>query len=468
MNTKTLLYQMCHHDLSQTDIKAIGKSRGFTAQEFATPTMLESIYLSPIGIEKAMATLTPAEAAMLHLLHIVDDAVPIDWFERLYGLGVNENSYHYFTYTQRFQPVFKEVRTKLVRKGILIMAQVNKLNATKMEKWQFLFPQEFAPYLPVPSDKTTHLTTPGETLWDVSRKKLLTLINKSTPPKGNASGYKPSLKNGQLFLGDKLFTTSRLREWQTASWQAATPKGTVLYQSRYDTIKKHEETPLDSIQYLFGLLPPDEWIQPKQLDDALKIFCLRSFNTEDICNMGWQWGYLAKNLSDGSSYYRLAAPEAPQAASLEEPDNYLSVLDDNAVAIDLQKVPYDMLAQLNQMAFLQLDAGRITAVPHLARMGETAQTLSQSPLLTWLKANSPAFADAWKTVNTRWGKQIIHTNLHVARIKDLALRVKITQTLKPHECLSLSDEYIAFPPKLLPKVKRIVEQAGHVIKNHGG
>jgi hypothetical protein len=60
MNTTTLLHQMCHTDLSQADVNAIGKNRGFSRREIASRTALESIYLSPVGVEKAMATLTTA------------------------------------------------------------------------------------------------------------------------------------------------------------------------------------------------------------------------------------------------------------------------------------------------------------------------------------------------------------------------------------------------------------------------
>ena len=88
--------------------------------------------------------------------------------------------------------------------------------------------------------------------------------------------------------------------------------------------------------------------------------------------------------------------------------------------------------------------------------------------MNWLTDNIPAFAKAQKTIKTRWGKQIVHTNLHIARVKDFALRVQIEQKLKPHECITLDDEYIAFSPKVLSKVTRIIEQAGHVVKKYEG
>ncbi|MEZ4513239.1 MAG: hypothetical protein R3C62_15335 [Chloroflexota bacterium] len=59
----------------------------------------------------------------------------------------------------------------------------------------------------------------------------------------------------------------------------------------------------------------------------------------------------------------------------------------------------------------------------------------------------------------------MHNNLLIAHVKDLPLRVKIEQTLDSSEFIALSDEYIAFSPQALTKVKRIVTQMGLVIKN---
>jgi hypothetical protein len=195
---------------------------------------------------------------------------------------------------------------------------------------------------------------------------------------------------------------------------------------------------------------------------------LRSFNTDEICKLGWEWGYLAKNEVDGLGYYRLADVAASVEAPLK-PDAYLSARDEETVLINLHTIPYVALEQLNQIAFLKCeDDGEITAVPDLIRMGTAAPDTGESPLMTWLQKNIPAFAKAQKTIKARWGKQIVHTNLHIARVKDFALRVQLEQKLKPYECITLDDEYIAFPPKVLSKVTRIIEQAGHVIKKYEG
>lgn len=195
----------------------------------------------------------------------------------------------------------------------------------------------------------------------------------------------------------------------------------------------------------------------------MKIFCLYQFDTEALCQLGWQWGYLAQNGVNGRFYYHLATTEP--TSEPPPPAAYLSAADDKTVRINLQMIPYAALEQLNQIVEMQMDGGELTAVPHFARMGAAPPEMASLPLMSWLRDNVPAFATAQKTIQSRWGQQIVHNNLLIAHVKDLPLRVKIEQTLDSSEFIALSDEYIAFSPQALTKVKRIVTQMGLVIKN---
>jgi hypothetical protein len=58
MNTQKMLTEMCQDILTETDIKAICKSRGFSASEAASRTVFENFFLSDIGLETAMASLS--------------------------------------------------------------------------------------------------------------------------------------------------------------------------------------------------------------------------------------------------------------------------------------------------------------------------------------------------------------------------------------------------------------------------
>src|SRR3970282_845702 len=90
-----------------------------------------------------MDALTPEEAHTLRLLHETGE-VDVTFFERLYDIGER-----YGTYNQKYKPVFDAVKKYLVRRGLVVMAQVKMRGDTvQLERWRFAFPTEFAPYLP--------------------------------------------------------------------------------------------------------------------------------------------------------------------------------------------------------------------------------------------------------------------------------------------------------------------------------
>ena len=66
------------------------------------------------------------------------------------------------------------------------------------------------------------------------------------------------------------------------------------------------------------------------------------------------------------------------------------------------------------------------------------------PLVDWLQRNSTAFRQALETLRQRRGKTIVHENLAVARVGDLALKVAIEKALGDRS-VSLGEDYLAFP-----------------------
>ncbi|MBK8984932.1 MAG: hypothetical protein IPM39_02445 [Chloroflexi bacterium] len=454
MSTTTYLRQMCHDLLSQADINAIGKARGFTATELSSRAALENYYLSPVGVAQAMAKLTPDEVVMLHFLHLRQEAAAINLFERLYPSG---RSAGYWTYSQRYQPVFKEVRDRLVRRGLLIMGQDVLGGETKMAQWRFVLPPEFLPYLPSPL-KTAQLAGPGDVQRDVPRAKLVALLGQSKAPGSTLLGYTLTLENGRLLTDVRPFRAADLTEWQKAAWRTLLPKRP---KEKFPPTPSQDIPLLDALTYWLRLLPPDEWIAPDQLDAPLSLFIGYPAQSEEVCHLGWQWGYLARQGENGRYHYRLADLDPTDETALA-PDDYLTVINDHTVRVNLHTIPYLALEQLNQMAHFTL-TDELYAVPNLVRTGE-ALSLRSAPLVQWLIQHAPAFATTWQTAQKRWGKQIVHSNLMIACVTDLTLRVQLERGLKSDEFIVLADEYVAFPPKAINKVKRIVEQAGHVIK----
>lgn len=462
MEKESYLYQMCQELLTQTDINAIGKSRGFSSVEIASRASLQNFFLSSAGIQQALATLTEAEIALLHLLHAIDKPVDITIFERLYNPKVKSSFYSSHTFTQRYQPVFKQVHTNLVRKGILIMGQIKQLDATKMEQYRFLFPSEFASYLPLPVEKIVQLATPGEVRHDVVRNKLLALTGQAKEPGSPLAQYELELANGRLTIGKRPFKVTELEAWQKASWQKAMAIG----QEQAAATPKQEQTftSEEALNYMLARLKPNEWVAPQQLTTTLKIFCRPTLDADEVCHLGWTWGFLARNGIAKQPVYRLAALPSSDDVAVAPPD-YLSATSNQMARVNLRTIPPMALEQLSQIADLTVQKGELTAVSNLISMSTAPASLFNTPLFTWLIKHIPAFAQTYKTIKARQGKQILHTNLHIAQVKDLTLRVRLERALKPHELIVLADEYIAFPPKLLSKVTQIVSQAGHIVKH---
>jgi hypothetical protein len=81
----------------------------------------------------------------------------------------------------------------------------------------------------------------------------------------------------------------------------------------------------------------------------------------------------------------------------------------------------------------------------------------------WLRENVPAFRQTLETVEQRWGQQIVHTNLLIARVSDLSLKVQLERSF-PEKVVFLPNDYLAFPQRLLPEITKVVAKSGHVIR----
>ena len=75
MKPSEMLHNMCTRDLSNADVKAICKNRGFSNKEAASRTLFENFFLSDIGIEKVLTGLSNDEVYTLHVLKILGKPV---------------------------------------------------------------------------------------------------------------------------------------------------------------------------------------------------------------------------------------------------------------------------------------------------------------------------------------------------------------------------------------------------------
>ncbi len=471
-----MLRQMCREILSEADLKAIARSRGFSAKETASRGIFENYYISNHGLATALAALTIEEIALLHLLKLAAQAVDLTFFERLYGDAKTRATY--LTFTQRYQETWKKVQSNLVRKGVLLIAAAPAASIkTKMELWRFRFPTEFEAFLPSPFHALKVSAAAGQSQTDLLRPRLLAVLH--APDKASDL----TLADGELRLEGRRFRASALRDWQQANWEAAAlkrkkPKSKSEAATASDTVLMPGEkashvtvAPIFAATYAFSLLQPTEWLAPGELAPLLRIFCpeVKLPPAEEICEAGWAWGGLTQLAEADRTYYRLPSPTSP--ASEAAPDNYLQLQRDGTVSVDLQTVPYTSLEYLGELADLspspdsgKADRPTLLATPNLIKLGRALPALRDTPLAAWLCTNEPSFREAFETMTARWGKHLLHEDLLLAQIKDLGLKMQLQKSWLGQHIVALPNDFIAFPRGWASELEKIVKKAGYVIK----
>jgi hypothetical protein len=450
--------------LSNADVKAICKNRGLSAKEAASRALFENFYLSDIGLETAMATLTKEEVMLLHLLKLIGKEVNVAFFARIYGRDGTQSRYYHRTFTQRYQQVFKQTRLSLVRKGVLLMAEDRKAqNAdTKMERWRFRFPQEFERFLPPLIKGATTLEQRGGVRANVRRRKLLEAVGQKSPsPTSRGRRAHLRLVRGALQMGKQPFRAKYLSEWQRACWQDSIS----LPKKKWQEPKTPTVPPIEAATHILGQLGEQEWIRPEEISLPLEIFCDVQLDGRKLCEAGWKWGCLSRQKVEGITYYRLPEREVEVEVL---PEQYLFAATGQPLVLHLETVPYtslEHLARISNLEVMDRVQGLLTATPNLIRMGKAPESVRGHRLMQWLRQQDPAFRRALETVEERWGKQIIHEDLLIARIGDLALKVQLEKAFPdPREVLFLPNDYITFPRALWTAVQKVVTRSGHVIK----
>lgn len=447
MSIPQLLQTMCA-DLSDADLNAIRKARGFSIRETASRTSFASFYTTALGVAENMAALTPEEAITLRLLHETGE-VEVTFFERIYPIGEK-----YGTYTQKYKPIFDDVKKNLVRRGLLVMAEVKvRAETVQLERWRFAIPPEFVPHLPPIS--AVENENPGLENENTLRRKLLELVG-GAPAVPN-DPLPIHLQHGSLYLKDYPFSLATFGLWQTDAWQRA-----------LSAFKPSLPASLAPTEAALKLLDTRTWTTPKALEPALAIY---SFGgkvppAENLLKQGWELGLLLRLELDHVPHYRLAPAHFPTGLNAPYPPtlNWAETTSNpGTVKVDLRLIPLHDLDLLNTLAHLAVENGVLLASPSLVKLGHAIPAQRHAPLSRWLAENVPAFGKALETVEAKWGQTLLHENLLVARVRDLSLRVQLERELKEN-LIVLSDHYVAFPQESRSSVEKVLKKTGFVVK----
>jgi hypothetical protein len=452
-----MLRQMCQSVLSEADVRAICKARGLPDHAASSRSLLESYFLSDTGVAVALAAIDRTEIALLHLLKAVGKPVGVAFFSPLNPPEKRKDGWSYGTFTQRFQGLFSTVKERLVRRGILILALGPETyeKKTNMERWQFALPLQLERQLPPLVESVKRLDGEGSWRSDVAREKLKTVAGRGTA--GETDEDKLGIVACELRFGGKPFGAERLLAWQKRRWQAET----ALEKSRKSDAP-FCLLPCEAVVHILSGLDAGLWADVDALAEPLLVFCGFNADSRSVCESGWRWGCVARQEFDGKTWYRLPPPP-PTIDS--PPHEYLAVMD-KSIAVDLNAVGFETLEKLVMISDQRAaPAGRaaLLITPNLVKLGRAAETILALPLVDWLQKNSPVFRQAFETLRQRRGKTILHENLSVARVRDLALKIALEKALGGR-IVSLGDDSIAFPKEAVGEVKRVVTKLGHVVK----
>jgi hypothetical protein len=462
MDKDKMLEQMCRSELNQVDIKAICKLRDLPPACLQSRTLLQHHFLTETGIKKAVAALDQRQILCLHLLAAGGGKEDIRFFTRLYKKAYPGSFRH--TFTQQYKTVFSKVKKELIRKGLLLFAEEPKdpwLQASVLERLRFIFPAEFAAFLPLPA-KPLQVDASGANIRriDFLREKLAEIAE--TPRASSSQSPKNKerlhIQDNTLFLGKSPFSLKRLKGWIGSRWKRGVQIAPDLDNSPL--------TPVDLIEYALSLLGENQWADADELAAFLKIAYPSVSKLPDArkaCEKGWQNGYLEKLSFNGKEFYRLAPLDAGH--DLSEPGDFLTVKTDELFEIDLRHIPFEDLESICKTCKLHLSQKKLVAQPDLVRISHALKQTASSPVFIWLQKHHQRFGQIIATIKKKKGKTLVHDNLLIAAVKDLSLRVLLEKKFNgSNQVVTLSDEYIAFPLNLLPEIQKVVTKSGHAVK----
>jgi len=455
-----MLKEMCSSELAQVDLKAIGQSRGFDAATIASRELLQHVFLSEQGVAGALASLTEPEMLCLHLLSCLGEEVDVEFFKRLYPDAAS--SHQYGTYTERNKGLFQQIKTRLVRRGLLLFGTLPDTirGLPVLERRRFRFP--FASFMPAPFPaRQPGPGLAGQYHREVLRDKLGEILD---APNESAAASKQEegcwrLANGELLFGGQPFSAERLLAWRMGQFKAAIP---YTARGQADALQ-----PIPLLLYAVSRLRDNEWLAPADISTFWKIALpgAKAPEPQVVCEAGYQCACLERAEHEGATLYR--RPRQADAQAGAPPEAFLDVRQPEAAGVSVEQVPVEALEALCAVSSIEAAEGRLRAAPNFLKISHARAETLANPVVRWLRERHPGYRSVMETVEQRRGKFIVHENLLVARVSDLALKVMLEKKFgRPVQLVALAGEFVAFPTGLLPEIQSWMRKSGHVIKHH--
>jgi hypothetical protein len=132
--------------------------------------------------------------------------------------------------------------------------------------------------------------------------------------------------------------------------------------------------------------------------------------------------------------------------------------------VDLARIPLSGLEEVARLSRFAAGVGGLDARPDPVKIGRVIKSVAGGPVALWLRENAPAFDRAFEEAEEKWGNQVVHENLLVARVRDLSLKVAIEKAFSESGVVSLPNGFLAIPLGLQPEIEALVLRNGYVVK----
>ncbi|MFK7982221.1 MAG: hypothetical protein AB8G86_19730 [Saprospiraceae bacterium] len=463
------IQEMYQNGVTAGDQNKIIKARKFPKNAFDNFDLFKTYFLSSEGLSDLIKKLSEREIIVLHILVFNQWIVDVSVFEAVYKEMPKPQKYYWRsgTYTQQYGAVLKAVQTNLVQKGLLVKYEASFGGDSKTERQRFMFPATFAAYLPSPFSNLKILTGNGNHTDEGIRKYMMEAIR--IRPKQLSSGL--AFKDKKLYLNKGFLDLTGIAQLNLRNWRLTT--GAYILANQYF---EEGKTLGNFVLHHLNQLAPNQWFSEKSIKTLLAVWddpkkrgelnidtkYQPRYHPKEWCEAGWKAGILEKQSNGGVAYYRIVS------ASNESIDfkQYLKFQQDGTLIFNSKTIPLSIWGVLNQLSFFTPSSAiTIPAKPDLVHISTLPPEIWANPLIAWLKENAPTYQAAFTAFQKKYGKEIIHGQLMVAKITDLSLRVLVEKGLqKAEQVVVLSDEFIAFPIGAINLVERIVAKSGNVIK----
>jgi hypothetical protein len=263
-----------------------------------------------------------------------------------------------------------------------------------------------------------------------------------------------------LLINNAKFTEKQLQSWNTSLWV-----------NNIKISKQSDSLPLGRLlDFFLDRMDANQWFHPlsliplfetafpdSDLPDPVSDFM------ETLCEKGWRRGCLAKTAAGKTFYYRPGKNDTISPGL--KPGDYLTAMDENTFAVDLNLVEYKSLEIITRICRMQITGSRLTGKIDFIRLSHCMEEIKQDPVFSWLHEHLAGVKDTAALIIKRRNKTIIHQNVMMAKISDLSLKIMIEKKFAATgDFISLNDAFIVFPPALLPEIRKLTKKAGHVIK----